>query len=64
MLYVPSDTCIDWPMGRVDPGAAPLLRSVGRLIADKPQVELVPREEVMCEGINLDFGCRNGEKNK
>ena len=50
--------------GAGQPGVqGPPLRSVDHLIADKPQVELVPREEGMCEESNLDFGDRNG-KNK
>lgn len=32
---------------------------IGLLIADKLQVELVPRDEDMCEGSNLDT--RNGK---
>lgn len=59
LLYVPSDTCSDLLMGQVGPGACPLLRLVGYLIADKPLIG--PQRSCVMEVSHLDFGCRNGK---
>lgn len=60
-LHVLRDVCIDWPVWwSPDQVQGPLLCLVGQLMGEKLWVELVPREEEVCECSSLY--CRNGKK--